>query len=335
MIPGKYRSITGNPALALGLVAAAQKTGLQLFYGTYPITPASDVLHELAKYKHFGVKTFQAEDEIAAICSTIGAAFGGNLGITGTSGPGLALKGEAMGLAVMLELPLVILNVQRAGPSTGLPTKTEQSDLLQAVYGRNGECPLPVIAASTPSSCFDVAFQAVKIAVEHMTPVLVLSDGYIANGAEPWRFPKSADLEGIDVGILKSKESEEKFMPYLRDENLVRQWAVPGTEGLEHRIGGLEKEDITGNVSYDPENHQKMVKIREAKVERIADFIPEQSIDSGKEQGKVLVLGWGSTFGSIKSAVTELITEGVQSFTCPPYLYQTFSKEFRRAFESL
>ncbi len=312
MVPGTYRSITGNPALALGLVAAAQKTGLQLFYGTYPITPASDVLHELAKFKNFGVKTFQAEDEIAAVCMAIGAAFGGNLGITGTSGPGLALKAEAIGLAVMLELPLVILNVQRAGPSTGLPTKTEQSDLLQAVYGRNGESPLPVIAASTPSSCFDVAFKAVKIAVEHMTPVLVLTDGYIANGAEPWKFPKSASLDDIDVNILKSKEGDEKFMPYLRDENQVRKWAAPGVKGLEHRIGGLEKEDITGNVSYDPENHQKMVKIREEKIDKIADFIPEQEIDSGKDSGKVLVLGWGSTYGSIKSAVIELINEGYE-----------------------
>lgn len=310
MEPGTYRSITGNPALALGLTAAAQKTGLQLFYGTYPITPASDVLHELAMHKNFGVKTFQAEDEIAAICSTIGAAFGGNLGVTGTSGPGVALKSEAMGLAVMLELPLVILNIQRAGPSTGLPTKTEQSDLLQAVYGRNGECPMPVISASTPSSCFDIAYHAVKIAIEHMTPVMVLSDGYIANGAEPWKFPKAANLEDIDVRIVKSKESEEKFMPYLRDENLVRKWAVPGTEGLEHRIGGLEKEAATGNVSYDPENHQQMVKTREEKIERIADFIPDQDLDSGVDHGKILVLGWGSTFGSIKSAVTELIEDG-------------------------
>lgn len=310
MEPGTYRSITGNPALALGLVAAAQKTNLQLFYGTYPITPASDVLHELARYKNFGVKTFQAEDEIAGICAAIGAAFGGNLGVTGTSGPGLALKTEAMGLATMLELPLVVLDIQRAGPSTGLPTKTEQSDLLQAVYGRNGECPMPVLSASTPSSCFEIAYKAVKIAVEHMTPVLVLSDGYIANGAEPWKFPKSTDLEPINVSIVKSKESEEKFLPYLRDEKLVRRWAVPGTAGFEHRIGGLEKEDITGNVSYDPENHQKMVKIREAKVEKIADFLPEQTIDSGENQGKVLVLGWGSTYGSIKSAVVELLAEG-------------------------
>lgn len=326
MTPGTYRSITGNPALALGLVAAAQKTGLQLFYGTYPITPASDVLHELAKYKNFGVKTFQAEDEIAAVCAAIGAAFGGNLGITGTSGPGLALKAEAIGLAVMLELPLVILNVQRAGPSTGLPTKTEQSDLLQAIYGRNGESPLPVIAASTPSNCFDVAYKAVKLAIEHMTPVLVLTDGYIANGAEPWRFPKSASLEDIDVNILKSKEGKEKFMPYLRDENQVRKWAVPGVEGLEHRIGGLEKEDITGNISYDPENHQKMVKIREEKIDKIEDFIPEQTIDSGEDSGKVLVLGWGSTYGSIKSAVIELINEGYKV----SHAHVTYIKPFPR-----
>ncbi len=326
MAPGIYRSITGNPTLALGLVAAAQRTGLQLFYGTYPITPASDVLHELAKFKNFGVKTFQAEDEIAAVCMAIGAAFGGNLGVTGTSGPGLALKAEAIGLAVMLELPLVILNVQRAGPSTGLPTKTEQSDLLQAIYGRNGESPLPVIAASTPSNCFDVAYKAVKLAIEHMTPVLVLTDGYIANGAEPWRFPKSASLEDIDVNILKSKEGEEKFMPYLRDENQVRKWAAPGAKGLEHRIGGLEKEDITGNVSYDPENHQKMVKIREEKIDKIADLIPEQTINSGEDSGRILVLGWGSTFGSIKSAVTELINEGYKV----SHAHVTYIKPFPR-----
>lgn len=331
MVSGTYRSITGNPALALGLITAAQKTGLQLFYGTYPITPASDVLHELAKHKNFNVKTFQAEDEIAAICSTIGAAFGGNLGITGTSGPGLALKSEAMGLAVMLELPLVILNIQRAGPSTGLPTKTEQSDLLQALFGRNGECPMPVIAASTPSSCFEIAFQAVKIAIEHMTPILVLSDGYIANGAEPWKFPKSADLPDIKLEQKKGKDGDEKFMPYFRDDNLVRPWAIPGIEGLEHRIGGLEKEENTGNVSYDPENHQKMVKIREEKIERIADFIPEQSIDSGKDSGKVLVLGWGSTYGSIKSAVVELIEEGLEV----SHAHITYIKPFPRNLEAL
>jgi 2-oxoglutarate ferredoxin oxidoreductase subunit alpha len=309
MAPGRYRSITGNPALALGLIAAAQKTGMQLFYGSYPITPASDVLHELAKHKNFAVKTFQAEDEIAAICAAIGASYGGNLGVTGTSGPGLALKTEAIGLAIMLELPLVILNIQRAGPSTGMPTKTEQSDLLQAVYGRNGESPLPVLAASTPASCFDVAYEAVRLALEFMTPVILLSDGYIANGAEPWRFPKSADLPAIDVKWVHGNGSEP-YLPYLRDENLVRQWAVPGMEGKEHRIGGLEKEDRTGNVSYDPENHHHMVKIREAKIQKIAAHIPAQTVDSGKDRGKVLVLGWGSTYGAIKSAVGELIGEG-------------------------
>ena len=313
MPPGKYRSITGNPALALGLIAAAQKTGLQLFYGTYPITPASDVLQELAKYKNFNVKTFQAEDEIAAVTSAIGASFGGNLGVTGTSGPGLALKAEAIGLAVMLELPLLILDIQRAGPSTGMPTKTEQSDLLQAVYGRNGECPMPVLSASTPSSCFEVAYNAVKIAVEHMTPVLVLSDNYIANGAEPWRFPKSSDLEEIKVGVLNEKrEGETPFLPYERNDNLVRAWAIPGIEGYEHRVGGLEKEDKTGAVSYDPDNHEKMVKIRQEKVDRVEDFIPEQETDTGADQGKVLVLGWGSTYGAIRGAVSELVREGLQ-----------------------
>lgn len=309
MPPGTYRSINGNPAMAFGLIAAGVKTGLEIFYGTYPITPASDILHELAQHKNFQVKTFQAEDEIAAVCSAIGAAYGGNIGVTGTSGPGLALKSEAMGLAVMLELPLVVLDIQRAGPSTGLPTKTEQADLLQAIYGRNGECPMPVIAASTPSSCFEMAYEACRIALEHMTPVLVLSDGYIANGAEPWKFPNSGDLRDIHVKI-KKKSDEEKFLPYLRDNRLVRNWAVPGSAGLEHRIGGLEKEDVTGNVSYDPENHQKMVKIREEKVERIADFIPEQKIEIGPEKGDVLVLGWGSTFGGIKSAVKMLNDEG-------------------------
>ncbi len=322
MEPGLYRSITGNPAIALGLVAAAKKTGLDLFYGTYPITPASDILHELAKLKNFDVKTFQAEDEIAAICSSIGASYGGHLGVTGTSGPGLALKAEAIGLAVMLEIPLVIINVQRAGPSTGLPTKTEQADLLQSVFGRNGESPVPVLSASTPSSGFRMAYEAARIAMEHMTPVILLSDGYIANGAEPWKFPKSANLKPIKASQIKKKEGEGAYKPYLRDENLVRQWAVPGNEGLEHRIGGLEKEDITGSVSYDPENHHKMVKIREAKVEKIADFIPLQEIDSGKETGKVLVLGWGSTYGAIKSAVKELIDDGLEvSHAHVNYLY--------------
>ncbi|WP_276132934.1 2-oxoacid:acceptor oxidoreductase subunit alpha [Polluticoccus soli] len=308
---GKYRSITGNTALAYGLVAAGQKSNLSLFLGTYPITPASDILHELSRYKNFGVRTFQAEDEIAGITSAIGASYGGSLGVTSTSGPGMALKAEAMGLAVMLEIPLVIVNIQRGGPSTGLPTKTEQSDLLQAYYGRNGECPMPIISASTPSDCFDAAFEAVRIAVQHMTPVILLSDGYIANGAEPWRFPQSADLEEIVVNFKKELAAEEaKFLPYLRDEKLVRPWAVPGTAGLEHRIGGLEKEDVTGNVSYDPDNHQHMVKTRQAKVDRIADYIPMQTLDSGPETGDLLVLGWGSTYGAIKSAVAELQAQG-------------------------
>lgn len=308
---GKYRSITGNTALAYGLIAASDRSGLPMFLGTYPITPASDILHELSRYKNFGIRTFQAEDEIAGITSAIGASYGGSLGVTTTSGPGMALKTEAMGLAVMLEIPLLIVNIQRGGPSTGLPTKTEQSDLLQAYYGRNGECPMPVISASTPSDCFDAAYEAVRIAVQHMTPVILLSDGYIANGAEPWRFPQSADLQAIEVKFKTTlEEGEEKFMPYKRDEKLVRPWSVPGSAGLEHRIGGLEKEDISGNISYDPENHQHMVKTREAKVEMIADYIPLQTLDSGPETGDVLVLGWGSTYGSIKSAVTELQAAG-------------------------
>jgi 2-oxoglutarate ferredoxin oxidoreductase subunit alpha len=308
---GKYRSITGNTALAYGLVAAGQKSGLSLFLGTYPITPASDILHELSRYKNFGIRTFQAEDEIAGITAAIGASYGGSLGITSTSGPGMALKSEAMGLAVMLEIPLLIINIQRGGPSTGLPTKTEQSDLLQAYYGRNGECPMPIISASTPSDCFHAAFEAVRIAVQHMTPVILLSDGYIANGAEPWRFPQSADLEEISVSFKKQLAIDEaKFLPYMRDEKLVRPWAVPGTAGLEHRIGGLEKEDVTGNVSYDAENHQHMVKVRQAKVDRIAEYIPLQTLDSGPETGDVLVLGWGSTYGAIKSAVAELQSQG-------------------------
>lgn len=312
MSPGVYRSIMGNQALSMGLIAASDKSGLPIFLGTYPITPASDILHELSKHKAFGVRTFQAEDEIAGITSAIGASYGGSLGITTTSGPGMALKTEAMGLAVMLEIPLVIINIQRGGPSTGLPTKTEQSDLLQAYYGRNGECPMPVIASSTPSDCFDVAYEAVRIAVQHMTPVILLSDGYIANGAEPWKFPSAADLQPITVAFKKGlAEGEEKFMPYKRDEKLVRPWAVPGTPGLEHRIGGLEKQDVTGNVNYEPENHQHMVKTRQAKVDKIADYIPLQTLDSGPEKGKVLVLGWGSTYGAIKSAVQELQAEGV------------------------
>jgi 2-oxoglutarate ferredoxin oxidoreductase subunit alpha len=311
MEPGTYRSITGNTALSYGLVAASQKANLPIFLGTYPITPASDILHDLSKYKNFGIRTFQAEDEIAGISSAIGASYGGHMGVTTTSGPGMALKGEAMGLAVMLEIPLLIINIQRGGPSTGLPTKTEQSDLLQAYYGRNGECPMPIIAAATPADCFNGIFDAFKIAVQHMTPVIFLSDGYIANGSEPWRFPKSADLPNIEVKFKKGlEEGEDTFLPYHRDENLVRPWAIPGTPGLEHRIGGLEKQNITGNVSYDPENHELMVKIRQEKVDKIADHIPLQKIELGPEKGKVLVLGWGSTFGSIKSAVLELLEEG-------------------------
>jgi 2-oxoglutarate/2-oxoacid ferredoxin oxidoreductase subunit alpha len=309
--PGNYRGIKGNQALAYGLIAAAQKSGLQLFLGSYPITPASDVLHELSRHKNFGVKTFQAEDEIAAISSVIGASYGGSLGVTTTSGPGMALKSEAMGLAVMLEIPVVICDIQRGGPSTGLPTKTEQSDLLQAYYGRNGESPMPVISASTPSDCFYAVYEAVRIAIQHMTPVIFLSDGYIANGSEPWKYPESKDLPPIEVNFKKElNENEETFQPYLRDEKLVRAWAVPGFAGLEHRVGGLEKQNITGNVSYDPENHHLMVKIRQQKIDNIADYIPEQKIDNGPEKGKVLVIGWGSTYGAIKSAVAEVISQG-------------------------
>lgn len=308
---GTYRSIVGNQALAYGLIAASEKSGLPLFLGSYPITPASDILHELSRYKNFGVRTFQAEDEIAAITSAIGASYGGHLGVTTTSGPGMALKTEAMGLAVMLEIPLIVVNIQRGGPSTGLPTKTEQSDLLQAYYGRNGECPMPVMAASTPSDCFEVAYEAVRIAVQHMTPIIVLSDGYMANGAEPWRFPKTGDLKVIEVKFkTQLEEGEEKYLPYKRDEKLVRPWAIPGTPGLEHRIGGLEKQNITGNVNYEAENHQLMVKIRQEKVDKIADDIPAQKIDTGAQKGKLLVLGWGSTFGAIKSAVLQLHAEG-------------------------
>lgn len=313
MEPGVYRSVMGNQAISYGLVAASQKSGLPLFLGSYPITPATDILQDLSLYKTFGVKTFQAEDEIAGITSAIGAAYGGSLAVTTSSGPGIALKGEAMGLAVMLELPLIIVNIQRGGPSTGLPTKTEQSDLMQAYYGRNGESPMPIISACTPADCFEVAYEAARIAVQHMTPVMLLSDGYIANGAEPWKFPKSDDLAEIKIEFKKGlAEGEEKYLPYKRDEKLVRPWAIPGTAGLEHRIGGLEKQDVTGNVSYDNDNHQVMVKLRAAKVDKIADFIPEQTLDSGEAKGKVLVLGWGSTYGAIKSACAELQAQGKQ-----------------------
>ena len=307
MSSGTYRNIMGNQATAMGLIAASQQSGLELFYGSSPITPASDILHELAKHKNFGVKSFQAEDEIAAVSAAIGASFGGALGVTATSGPGVALKGEAIGLAFMLELPLVIVNVQRGGPSTGLPTKTEQADLLQAMYGRNGEAPIPVVSASTPSDCFEASLEACRIAIEHMTPVFFLSDGYIANGAEPWMFPQTKDLKGISVPMTKKTDD---YLPYKRDEKLVREWAIPGMAGLEHRLGGLEKEAETGNVSYDSDNHEYMVKTRAEKVERIADFIPLQNVDSGEEKGKVLVLAWGSTYGAVKTAVKELVADG-------------------------
>lgn len=311
---GTYRSIMGNQGVALGLIAAAQKAGLTLFYGTYPITPASDILHELSKHKNFGVKTFQAEDEIAGITAAIGASFGGQLGVTASSGPGIALKTEAIGLATMLELPLVIVNIQRGGPSTGLPTKTEQADLLQAFYGRNGECPVPIVSAHSPNDTFDAVYEAVRIALEHMIPVFFLSDGYIANGAEPWKFPTSADLKPIHVKYAENNLAEgEKFHPYVRDEKLARPWAIPGTKGLEHRIGGIEKEHITGNISYDPENHEFMVKLRQEKVDKIADYIPAQQLDSGPEKGRIAVLAWGSTYGVIRSALRELREEGIDA----------------------
>lgn len=306
--PGVYRNISGNQATALGLIAAAKKSGLELFFGSYPITPASDILHELARHKNHGIKTFQAEDEIAAITASIGASFGGALGITASSGPGIALKTEAIGLAIMLELPLVIVNVQRGGPSTGLPTKTEQADLLQAVYGRNGEAPLPVFAAKSPSDAFDAAFQAAKYAVEHMTPVMLLTDGYIANGSEPWMFPKAADLETIVP--KKAVLTDEEYLPYDRDERGVRSWAVPGQAGLEHRVGGLEKEEKTGNVSYDAANHERMVKIRAEKVSAVAQSYDPLQMEEGEESGDVLVIGWGSTYGAVKVAVRDLHRDG-------------------------
>ncbi len=308
---GTYRSITGNHATAIALVAASEKSGLPLFLGSYPITPASDVLHELSKYKEFSVRTFQAEDEIAAICSAIGASYGGSLAVTSTSGPGMSLKTEAMGLALMLELPLVILNIQRGGPSTGLPTKTEQSDLLQAMYGRHGESPLPVIASNSPADCFYTVYEACRIAAEHMTPVIVLNDGYIANGSEPWRFPEESELDPITINFTTATNNNGGvFLPYKRDEKLSRPWVTPGTKGLEHRIGGLERENETGDISYEAENHEIMVKLRAAKIEKIADYIPLQTIDTGKENAKVCVLGWGSTYGSIKSVSLDLLKEG-------------------------
>ncbi|HEX3727076.1 MAG TPA: 2-oxoacid:acceptor oxidoreductase subunit alpha [Pirellulales bacterium] len=309
LTPGLYRNITGNQALAWGLVSASQRSGCEVFYGSYPITPASDILHELVRHKNFGVRTFQAEDEIAAVTSAIGASFGGAMGVTGSSGPGIALKGEAIGLAVMTELPLLIINVQRGGPSTGLPTKTEQADLLQALYGRNGECPAPIIAARSPADCFDVAHEAWRIATRFMTPVFILTDGYIANGAEPWRVPDVDSLPQITIKHPPGNENGDEFHPYGRDERLARPWALPGTPGLMHRIGGLEKQDITGNVNYEPENHQHMVDLRARKVANIAKDIPPQEL-IGPSSGKVLVLSWGGTYGACATAVQHWRAKG-------------------------
>ncbi|MDR0954942.1 MAG: 2-oxoacid:acceptor oxidoreductase subunit alpha [Rikenellaceae bacterium] len=307
--PGLYRNISGNTATAWGLIAAAEKAGLPLFCGSYPITPATVILEELAKRKDLGVKTVQAEDEIAGICTAIGASFAGNFAVTTTSGPGLSLKSEAMGLAVIAELPLVIVDVQRGGPSTGLPTKTEQSDLYQALWGRNGECPMPVLAASTPSDCFQYAFAAGKIAMEHMTPVILLTDGFIANGAQPWKIPSMADYPAIQPPIV-DQAPEGGFMPYQRDEaRRARYWAFPGKAGLEHRIGGLEKDFLKGTASHDPINHQRMVDVRAEKVARVADFIPEQTVD-GPESGDLLVVGWGGTYGHLLTAVRQMQGEG-------------------------
>ncbi len=329
MSAGTYRNITGNLALAYGLIAGSTQSGLPLFLGSYPITPASDILHELSKHKRFGVTTFQAEDEIAGIGAALGAAFGGALGITTTSGPGIALKSETIGLGVMLELPLLVVDVQRGGPSTGLPTKTEQADLLQAMFGRNGEAPVPIVAPRSPADCFDAALEATRIAVTYRTPVVLLSDGYLANGSEPWRIPEVADLPSIEPGFAagpnhvsdKARADAEaageaatpdEFWPYLRDpDTLARPWAVPGNPGLEHRVGGLEKADGTGNISYDPSNHDFMVRTRAAKVDRIADSLPPLEVDDPSGEARVLVLGWGSTYGPIGAAVRQVRKTGL------------------------
>lgn len=313
--PGKYRNITGNQALAWGLIAAAKRSQCDLFLGSYPITPASDILHELAKHKSYGVRTFQAEDEIAAMTSAIGAAFGGAMAITTSSGPGIALKQEGIGLAVMTELPLLIINIQRGGPSTGLPTKTEQADLLQAVCGRNGECPLPVIAACSPGDCYDVAQEAWRIATRFMTPVILLSDGYLANGSEPWRIPGPDTLTPIAVEHPSSPDNGHGFKPYARNERLSRPWAIPGTPGLMHRIGGLEKQDVTGNVNYEPENHQHMINTRAKKVAGVALDIPLQTVD-GPAKGRLLVLSWGGTYGACATAVKESAQAGLSVAHC-------------------
>jgi 2-oxoglutarate ferredoxin oxidoreductase subunit alpha len=309
LAPGRYRKMTGNEALAIGLVTAAKLANRPLYYAGYPITPASDILHELSRLKHFGVRTFQAEDEIAAMSSAVGAAFAGELAITASSGPGICLKGEAMGLGVITELPMVIIDVQRGGPSTGLPTKTEQSDLMLAMFGRNGESPLPIVAAATPGDCFWMAQEAMRIAVEFMTPVILLSDGYIANGAEPWQIPDVADLKPIVFNHPTEANSEDGYQPYLRDDRLVRPWAKVGTPGLMHRIGGLEKSDVTGNVDYDPDNHEHMSHVRAQKVANVAQSIPEQDV-FGVPEGDVLVVSWGGTFGAVRQAVKKLNEDG-------------------------
>ena len=312
---GTYRSINGNVATAWGLMAAAEKAGLPLFCGSYPITPATVILEELAKHKELGVKTVQAEDEIAGICTAIGAAFAGNFAVTTTSGPGLSLKSEALGLAVMAELPLVVVDVQRGGPSTGLPTKTEQSDLMQALYGRNGECPVVVLAASTPGDCFRFAFEAGKIAMEHMTPVILLTDGFIANGSQPWRIPQMSDYPAICPPVVEPHPEGEAFMPYARDARHVRGWAFPGKAGLEHRIGGLEKHCLKGCISYEPANHQEMVRTRAAKVAAVTDDLPRQEV-MGAAEGDLLVIGWGGTRGNVQSAVEQLQEEGKRISLC-------------------
>jgi 2-oxoglutarate ferredoxin oxidoreductase subunit alpha len=315
LAPGKYRKITGNEAVAIGMIAASKLATKDLVYCSYPITPASDILHNLSMYKNYGVITFQAEDEIAAVGAAIGASFGGALGCTGTSGPGIALKAEAIGLAVMTELPLVIVDVQRGGPSTGLPTKTEQSDLFQVLYGRNGECPVPVIAACSPADCFNAVIEAFTIATRYMTPVIMLSDGYIANGAEPWMVPDFVHLPKIEINHPTEKNDDHGFLPYKRNEELARPWAIPGTPGLEHRLGGLEKQDVTGNVNYEPANHEKMVRLRQAKVDGIkpagADILW-----TGPTSGDVLIVGWGSTYGAIKAAVLQMRAEGISVAAC-------------------
>ncbi|MEZ6059872.1 MAG: 2-oxoacid:acceptor oxidoreductase subunit alpha [Planctomycetaceae bacterium] len=310
LAPGKYRKITGNEALAMGMATAARLSNLDLVFSGYPITPASDILHELSRLKHFGATTFQAEDEIAAMAATCGAAFGGALAVTASSGPGICLKGEAMGLGMITELPMVVINVQRGGPSTGLPTKTEQSDLLLVMFGRNGESPLPIIAAQTPGDCFWAIQEALRLAVEFMTPVILLSDGYIANGAEPWKVPAVSDISPIIANLATEPNRGDEFMPYLRDSRLVRPWAAPGTPELEHRVGGLEKADTTGNVEYSPQNHQHMSDTRARKVANMAQFIPEQEVD-GPDSGDLLVLSWGGTYGTVRTAVRECQKKGL------------------------